>query len=282
MGHDEPAYDANNPIVRGGQPVEEKAHLTDAFTREARDFIVRHQDKPFFLYLAYNAVHSPLQGADAYMKKFAHIEDIQRRIFAAMLAHLDDSVGAVLAELRKQGLEKNTLVIFLSDNGGPTRELTSSNAPLRDGKGSVYEGGLRVPFMMQWPGTLPAGEVYRQPVISLDLFATAAAIAQAPLKRQIDGVNLVPYLTGKQTGAPHTSLYWRIANKAAYRKGDWKLLRNPRRDQSDAWELYNLAEDLAETKNLAANRTDKLEELRDEWDQLNTQMIEPIWTRPRR
>ena len=282
LGHDEPAYDANNPIVRGGQPVEEKAHLTDAFTREARDFIVRHQDKPFFLYLAYNAVHSPLQGADAYMKKFAHIEDIQRRIFAAMLAHLDDSVGAVLAELRKQGLEKNTLVIFLSDNGGPTRELTSSNAPLRDGKGSVYEGGLRVPFMMQWPGTLPAGEVYRQPVISLDLFATAAAIAQAPLKRQIDGVNLVPYLTGKQTGAPHTCLYWRIANKAAYRKGDWKLLRNPRRDQSDAWELYNLAEDLAETKNLAANRTDKLEELRDEWDQLNTQMIEPIWTRPRR
>ena len=227
-------------------------------------------------------MHSPLQGADAYMKKFAHIEDIQRRIFAAMLAHLDDSVGAVLAELRKQGLEKNTLVIFLSDNGGPTRELTSSNAPLRDGKGSVYEGGLRVPFMMQWPGTLPAGEVYRQPVISLDLFATAAAIAQAPLKRQIDGVNLVPYLTGKQTGAPHTSLYWRIANKAAYRKGDWKLLRNPRRDQSDAWELYNLAEDLAETKNLAATRTDKLEELRAEWEKLNTQMIEPIWTRPRR
>ena len=257
-------------------------YLTTRFTEEAVAFIERQEQKPFFLYLAYNAVHSPLQGADAYMKKFAHIEDIQRRIFAAMLAHLDDSVGAVLAELRKQGLEKNTLVIFLSDNGGPTRELTSSNAPLRDGKGSVYEGGLRVPFMMQWPGTLPAGEVYRQPVISLDLFATAAAIAQAPLKRQIDGVNLVPYLTGKQTGAPHTSLYWRIANKAAYRKGDWKLLRNPRRDQSDAWELYNLAEDLAETKNLAANRTDKLEELRDEWDQLNTQMIEPIWTRPRR
>ena len=95
-------------------------------------------------------------------------------------------------------------------------------------------------------------------------------------------MNLVPYLTGKQTGAPHTSLYWRIANKAAYRKGDWKLLRNPRRDQSDAWELYNLAEDLAETKNLAAARTDKLEELRAEWEKLNTQMIEPIWTRPRR
>ena len=282
MGYNEPAYDANNPILRGGQPVEEKAHLTDAFTREARDFIGRHHDKPFFLYLAYNAVHSPLQGADAYMKKFAHIEDIQRRIFAAMLAHLDDSVGAVLAELRKQGLEKNTLVIFLSDNGGPTRELTSSNAPLREGKGSVYEGGLRVPFMMQWPGTLPAGEVYRQPVISLDLFATAAAIAQAPLKRRIDGVNLVPYLTGKQTGIPHESLYWRIANKAAYRKGDWKILRNPRRGHADAWELYNLTKDIAEANNLATSHTDKLEELLTEWEKLNTQMIDPIWERPRR
>ena len=259
-----------------------RLHLTDAFTVRRATSLCAIKTNRFSSTSPTTPCTVPLQGADAYMKKFAHIEDIQRRIFAAMLAHLDDSVGAVLAELRKQGLEKNTLVIFLSDNGGPTRELTSSNAPLRDGKGSVYEGGLRVPFMMQWKGTLPAGEVYRQPVISLDLFATAAAIAQAPLKRQIDGVNLVPYLTGKQNRPPHTSLYWRIANKAAYRKGDWKLLRNPRRDQSDAWELYNLAEDLAETKNLAATRTDKLEELRDEWDQLNTQMIEPIWTRPRR
>ena len=282
MGSDEPAYDANNPIVRGGQPVEEKAHLTDAFTREARDFIGRHRDKPFFLYLAYNAVHSPLQGADAYMKKFEHIENIQRRIFAAMLAHLDDSVGAVLAELRKQGLEKNTLVIFLSDNGGPTRELTSSNAPLRAGKGSVYEGGLRVPFMMQWPGQLPAGKVYKHPIISLDLFATAAVIAKAPLKRRIDGVNLMPYLVGKNKGTPHETLFWRISTKAAYRKGDWKILRNPRRDQSNAWELYNLAEDIAETKNLADSRTDKLKELRAEWEKLNAQMIEPIWKRPSR
>ena len=118
--------------------------------------------------------------------------------------------------------------------------------------------------------------------ISLDLFAPAATIAAAPLKRQIDGVNLIPYLTGKNTGAPHTTLYWRIANKAAYRKGDWKILRNPRRGQSDVWELYHLAEDLAETKNLAATRADKLEELRAEWEKLNAQMIEPIWKRPSR
>ncbi len=277
MGHDEPAYDANNPILRGGQPVEEKAHLTDAFTREARDFIGRHHDKPFFLFLAYNAVHSPLQGADAYMKKFAHIEDIQRRIFAAMLAHLDDSVGAVLAELHKRGLEKNTLVIFLSDNGGPTRELTSSNAPLRDGKGSVYEGGLRVPFMMQWPGTLPAGQVYRQPIISLDLFATAAAMARAPSKKRIDGVNLIPFLTGQQKGVPHDALYWRLNTKTALRQGEWKLLRNPRRGQPAEWELYHLAEDIAEAKNLATAHPEKLQQLLATWKKLDAQMIEPLW-----
>ncbi|MGB0643419.1 MAG: sulfatase-like hydrolase/transferase, partial [Akkermansiaceae bacterium] len=139
---DEPDYDANNPIVRGGQPVIETEYLTDALTREAADFIDRHDDKPFFLYLAYNAVHSPLQGADAYMEKFDHIKDIHRRIFAAMLANMDDSVGCVMEQLRKSGLEENTIVFFLSDNGGPTKELTSSNLPLRGSKGQMYEGAI--------------------------------------------------------------------------------------------------------------------------------------------
>ena len=171
MGRDEPDYDANNPITRGGQPVVENAYLTDALTREAVDFIDRHDDKPFFLFLSYNAVHSPLQGADAYMEKFSHIEDLHRRIFAAMLANLDDSVGAVMSKLRQSGLEENTIVFFLSDNGGPTRELTSSNLPLKGSKGSMYEGGLRVPFMMQWPGTIPAGQTYHKTISSLDIYA---------------------------------------------------------------------------------------------------------------
>ena len=175
LGRDEPDYDANNPIARGGQPVVETEYLTDALTREAVDFIDRHNDKPFFLYLAYNAVHSPLQGADAYMQKFSHIEDIHRRIFAAMLANLDDSVGAVMKQLRDSGLEENTIVFFLSDNGGPTRELTSSNLPLRGSKGTLYEGGVRVPFMVQWKGTIPPAQVYKKPVSSFDIYATAAA-----------------------------------------------------------------------------------------------------------
>ncbi|HCA51265.1 MAG TPA: N-acetylgalactosamine-4-sulfatase, partial [Planctomycetaceae bacterium] len=168
MGYNEPDYDADNPILRGGQPVEEQEYLTDAFTREAVDFINRVSDRPFFLYLAYNAVHSPLQGADRYMKKFSHIDDVHRQIFAAMLANLDDSVGEVLNALEANKLMENTIIVFLSDNGGPTRELTSSNSPLKGEKGMMYEGGIRVPFMMQWQGTIPAGQIYRHPVISTD------------------------------------------------------------------------------------------------------------------
>lgn len=281
MGNDEPSYDANNPIVRGGQPVEEKQYLTDALTREAVDFIGRNKDRPFFLYLAYNAVHSPLQGADAYMKKFAHIEDIHRRIFASMLSNLDDSVGAVMKKLRDEGLENDTLVVFLSDNGGPTRELTSSNLPLRGGKGDLYEGGIRVPFMMQWKGTLPAGKVDDRPIISLDLFATASAVAKGELQRkdQHDGVNLLPYLTGEQTGQPHKQLFWRSRNRAAMRAGNLKLVRNPGWNKKDAsWELYDLSNDIAEKTNLATTEPTKLQQMIAAWEKTNSEMIEPFWS----
>jgi arylsulfatase B len=263
--------------------VVEEAYLTDAFTREAVDFIGRNKDKPFFLLLAYNAVHSPMQGVDAYMEKFAHIQDIHRRIFAAMLSNMDDGVGAVLAKLRREQLEENTLIFFLSDNGGPTRELTSSNKPLRDGKGSVYEGGLRVPFMAQWPGRLAKGKVYEQPVISLDIFATASVaaggVSTAKPKRKLDGVNLIPFLTHKTKAAPHEKLFWRQDRRAALRMGNWKLLRNPRRGQSDEWQLYNLANDIAEQNNLATENKAKREELLSAWRELNAEMVEPLWQR---
>ncbi len=280
LGRDEPAYDADNPIYRGGQPVAESTYLTDAFTREAIDFIDRNAAQPFFLCLAYNAVHSPLQGADRYMDRFQHIEDIQRRIFAAMLSNLDDSVGQVLGQLSKSGVAEQTLVFFLSDNGGPTRELTSSNLPLRGGKGDVFEGGIRVPFLCQWKGTLPAGKTYRKPVISLDILATAMAASQgpAPAMRKIDGVNLLPYLRGENGNRPHQELYWRLQQKTALRSGDWKLVRNPRRGQDAAWQLYHLAEDLGESSNLATTRPDKLEQLQAAWKAWDDQMVEPVWS----
>ena len=283
MGHEEPAYDADNPILRGGQPVQEPAYLTDALTREAVDFIGRHRGTPFFLYLAYNAVHSPLQGADAQMERFRHIEDVHRRIFAAMLGSLDDSVGAVLKKLRDERLEEDTLVFFISDNGGPTRELTSSNLPLRGGKGDVYEGGIRVPFLLQWKGKLPAGNVYTRPVISLDVYGTAAAVAGAPLPkgRSIDGVDLLPYLTGRREGRPHDVLFWRMNRRTAVRVGDWKLLSNPGRGSGADWQLYDLAEDISESKDLAGSHPERLQQLKQVWDRLNAEMIDPLWTRRR-
>jgi arylsulfatase A-like enzyme len=279
MGSNEPDYDADNPIERAGQPVVETEYLTDALTREAVDFIDRHDDKPFFLYLAYNAVHSPLQGADAYMEKYSHIEDIHRRIFAAMLGNLDDSVGAVMEQLRKSGLEENTLVFFLSDNGGPTRELTSSNAPLRGEKGSMYEGALRVPFMVQWKGTLPAGEVYEKPVSSIDIYATAAANSGVEAPENIEGVNLVPYLTGRNSGNPHETLFWRQGHRAGLRHGDLKLVRMRGGKQADKarWELYDLSKDLSEETDLAEVKPEKLAELIALWEKMNGEMSEPMF-----
>ncbi len=274
LGYDEPPYDANNPILRGGQPVEEHEYLTDAFTREAVSFIDRHQSEPFFLQVSYNAVHSPLQGANAYMEKFKDIEDIQRRIFAAMLANMDSSVGEVMQKLKDCGLEENTLVIFFSDNGGPTLELTSSNAPLRGGKGSMFEGGLRTPFMMQWKERLPGGMEYDHAISSLDLFPTCAAAALAKIPENLDGVDLMPFLLGEKKEAPHEILYWRQGSKTALRKGDWKIVFNP---GSRAWELFNLAEDLTESENLVSRSPEKADELIGEWDYLNKQMIEAIF-----
>ena len=274
LGYDEPPYDANNPILRGGQPVEEKLYLTDAFSREAVSFIERHHDRPFFLEVSYNAVHSPMQGADAYMEKFTDIQDIQRRIFAAMLANMDSSVGMVMEKLEELDLLDNTLVVFFSDNGGPTLELTSSNLPLRGGKGSMYEGGVRIPFLMQWNGKLPAGVVYDPAITTLDLLPTFAAAAGAVPPDNLDGVNLIPFLTGESGGIPHDILYWRQGQKKALRKGDWKVVYNRGKQE---WELFNLAEDLGEKVDLMVRFPKKGEELAKEWEALNEQMKEPFF-----
>ncbi len=275
LGSFEPDYDADNPILRSSQPIETSANLTDLFTEEAEAFIERHREQPFMMCLAYNAVHSPMQAADRYLSRFAHIEDIQRRIFAAMLAHLDDGVGRVMAKLQNVGLDDRTLVVFLSDNGGPTRELTSSNRPLRGEKGALLEGGIRVPFLMRWPNHIPAGHTEDRMVSSLDIAATGVRLARAKSSRSLDGVDLIPFLSSPSSIAIHEQLYWRVGRQAAFRQGDWKLYRP--RDARASWELYRLSEDIDEKNNLAVSHSAKRDELVSKWEKLDAEMVEPLW-----
>ena len=274
MGHSEHEYDTDNPLLRSSQPFAEPANLTDAFAREAEDFIARHKTQPFFLCLAYNAVHSPMQAADRHMGKFAHIPDMHRRIFAAMLAHLDESVGRVLARLRSEGLEEDTLIAFLSDNGGPTRELTSGNAPLRGEKGTLFEGGIRVPFLLQWKGRLPAGRVEPRMISSLDLFPTALTAAGVKPDARLDGTDLLPHLTAPGDAPIRQRHYWRVGAQAALRDGAWKIHRGK---GGAAWELYDLDSDPSEERDLAASQPERVAALDAEWKKIDAGMTAPLW-----
>lgn len=259
-------YYSDNPreqdlLLCNARPVtNEKEYLTDAFAREAADFIERSQHQPFFLYLAFNAVHSPLEATEAYQARFPHITDPKRKIYAGMLAAMDDAVGRVLKKLREHGLEESTLIFFYSDNGGPTPETTSRNDPLRGYKGQMFEGGIRVPFLMQWKGTIPAGQTYSEMVMGFDCHAAALAAAgvESTGNEPLDGVNLLPFVTGQVHGRPHEQLSWRAGQQHAVRVGDWKLVTIP---QLGGSMLFNLRDDIAEQHNLAASHPEKLEEL---------------------
>lgn len=274
------AGDAENPILRNHEPVTEETYLTDAFGREATAYIERHanKDKPFFLYWTFNAVHTPMEPHPKYAERFASISDANRRTYATMTAAMDDAVGLALAKLRDLSLEQNTLIFYVSDNGGPPVNA-SSNAPLRGHKAQTLEGGIRVPYFVQWKGTLPAGKTYDQPVIQLDMHATALAAAGVPITAgmKLDGVNLLPYLMGDNASAPHDALYWRFGPQTAIRMGDWKLVKH---NDGTALELYNLKDDIGESKDLAAANPQKFGELKSTWDKWNAQLVEPKWGAP--
>lgn len=271
----DPGVGTWNPILRGTEEVDEQEYLTDAFSREAVAFVERHRKRPFFLYLAYNAVHTPMQAPERYQDSFPHIEDPTRRTYAGMLAALDDGVGEVLAKLRELDLEENTLLFFVNDNGG-SKNNGSNDYPLRGKKGSMWEGGIRVAFMIQWPGRLRRGVTYDHPVIALDILPTAAALAGAepPRDRVIDGVNLLPYLTGRNKGAPHETLFWRKGTDYAMRKGNWKLTH-----EDGTSGLFDLASDISEEQNLATEQPEVLEELEGLYAKWDSEMIEPVWYR---
>ena len=272
-------------VYRGFEQVEVEQYLTDAFTDEAVAFIDRHRDEPFFLYLSHTTPHTPLQATERYLEPYRHIEDPGTRVYAAMVGSLDESVARVVAKLREIGQYENTLIAFLSDNGcAGYIGNACSNAPHAGFKRYHHEGGVRIPFILSWPDGLPAGQVYGEPVISLDLLATFTGAAGNAVTTE-DSVDLLPYLRGERDGRPHDHLYWRSGPTAAIRDKRWKLIRYRRTDltaedlgeagrltpPAEGWPtdaplghvtmLYDLDANPEETVNLASGHPDVVERL---------------------
>lgn len=262
-------------LLRGYEPASETEYLTFAFGREASDFIARQGEKkqPFFLYLAFNAVHDPLEAPESYLQRFAAIEDKGRRIYAGMVSTMDEAIGRVLKAVHEAGIEKDTLICFISDNGGPiTRNAPnhSRNTPLRGGKGETWEGGIRVPFFMKWSGHLKSDTTFAEPVTQMDLTATVLALAGAKpdSKWPLDGVNLMPFLTEKREGRqPHDSLCWEYGPQWAIREGQWKLTcAFPIRDaKTPILGLYDLSHDIGESHDLSAAQPERVKQLQAAW-----------------
>jgi arylsulfatase A-like enzyme len=283
-------------LWRGSERVQVPEYSTDAFGREAIEFIERNKNGPFFLYLSFIPPHWPMEAKPEHMTKFAHVRDMHRRTMLAMMASLDENVGRVMTKLHETKLEENTLIFFLSDNGGPTGSLrknpdapfqygqnTSKNDPCRGVKGDLLEGGIRVPFMVQWKDHIPASRTYDKPVISLDILPTALAAAGVEVLSdyRLDGVNLLPFLTEERQDTPHATLFWRFRfppdqpdkYRWAIRQGDWKLVKNA----LEPLALYHLGNDIGESTNLAGKYPDRVRSMQKTWEKWNAEMKEPLW-----
>jgi arylsulfatase A-like enzyme len=293
-------------ITHNGVLVHETDYLTEALTREALNFIDQNRDHPFFLYVAQHAPHTPLQATKKYYDRYPDIADKNTRIHAAMISALDDGVGALVAKLKADGLDKNTIIFFLSDNGCPSHlHGACSNAPLVGFKRDHFEGGVRIPFIVSWPGHLPTGQVDNRVVSSLDIFPTAVAAAHGklPPDRPYDGVDLVPYLTGKNSGLPNPVLYWRAGPTFAIRDHDWKMIvmnnappgaqagngvKLKKHDPADPSSLppypapfgqhtmlYDLMSSPVETNNLATQQPDTVARLKAKLAEWNKLLVNP-------
>ena len=256
--------DPDDPIYRGTTPVKLSGYLTDLWGDEAVAFVHRNKDKPFFLYLAFNAVHAPLQAPADEVARF-HAGDKNRNTLLAMGKRMDDAIGKLVAQLKRDGTWDNTLLFFFSDNGGPLAQ-TADNTPLRGGKHQDYEGGIRVPFLVCWPAKLKPGES-QAVVSSLDVLPTALAAAAvgSPKDKPLDGIDLLPILSG-ETPAPNRNLFWSSGSDEgwwAVRSGDWKLVARHAKV-----ELFDLSQDIAEKNDLSKSFPEKvagLTRLHDAW-----------------
>lgn len=226
-------------IHRNYQIIVEKDYLTNRITEESIEYIERHKSAPFFLWISYNAPHTPLQAPKKYVDQYQHIKDPVKRVYRAMIHNLDDNIGRLADYLAATKLDTNTLVIFISDNGGAEYTHTTDNGRYEGGKNTQFEGGIKVPMIIRWTGKLPAGKRYRPMVSSLDVFPTSirAAEALSPETRPIDGVNLLPFLLDSLPGNPHEYLHWKRGQSMAIRTNQWKLMIN---DHSGDTLLYNL------------------------------------------
>lgn len=260
-----------------GEPFQPPRYMTDYLTDEAIKAIDANRKQPFFLYLAYNAPHTPLQTTKEDYDALPHIQDHTTRVYAAMIRSLDRNIGRVLQHLKSQGLDDDTMIIFTSDNGGAHYiGVPDLNKPFRGWKATFYEGGIRVPFFMKWPKNLPTGARYTQPISHLDIFSTALAAANAapPKGKVLDGVNLLPFARGENTQSPHSDIFFRTDTYLALRSGDWKLqvMERPKQDV-----LYNLAADPGERNNLAAQEPARLAVMKKQLLGINAQQVKPLW-----
>lgn len=276
----------NNPmagVLRDGKvvPRKEITYLTDNFSEEAVNYIDEYtkDDKPFFMYLAYNAPHSPVHATREYTAKVTHIEDGKRAAYAAMIVGMDEGIGKVIQKLKDCGEYDNTLIFFYSDNGGADQGAV--NEPYRGHKGMLFEGGIRVPFTLTWKDQLKGGKIYDKAVSALDIFPTIleATNVKHPQPKSLDGVSLLPFVKGKNKKNPHETLCWRYSDGAGYAvlHGDYKLVKSGYKQQTF---LFNLAEDPYEHTDLAEAMPDKLNELQDLYNAWNKNTVPSLWQDP--
>lgn len=266
-------------VVSNNQPKRfaPSRYMTDYLSDEAVKAIDANKNRPFFLYVAYNAPHTPLQALKSDYDALSAIKDHRLRVYAAMIRALDRGVGKVLEAVKARGLDDNTLVIFTSDNGGTSFVgLPDINRPYRGWKATFFEGGIRVPLFVKWPAKIAKGATFNDTAAHVDIFATAAAAAGAdlPTDRKMDGVNLVPYVTGAAPGAPHQSLFWRSGHYKTLLAGDWKLQESA--NPNKRW-LYDLRDDPTEKSELSQARADKLAELSAELARIGAEQAKPLW-----
>lgn len=259
----------------GGEAFEPDAYLTDYYTNEAVKVINQNKNRPFFLYLAHWAPHTPLQATKEDYDALSHIEDHTERVYAAMIRALDRGVGEVLDALKENGLEENTIVIFTSDNGGAGYVgIDDLNKPFRGWKITNFEGGIHVPYFVKWPANIPAGITYDKPVHHFDIYATAAAASGASIEHQIDGVNLLPFALNQDNSKPHDTLFWRAGQYRTVRHHDWKLALDPLMGTTF---LFDLSKDPGEKSNVADQHPTVVAEMKNLLAEHNAEMVPPLW-----